>query len=135
MSTRLGTTAWMVLALAAGAIAAPALAQPKHPGESCFLSRDWSNWRPGPDAKTIYLRVGVSEVFRLDLESACPELKEPDARLITKIRGSDWICSPLDLDIRVASGPPPSIDAPCLVKGMSRLTPDEVAALPKGARP
>ncbi len=123
------------LALAAGLAAASAPAQPKPPAQTssqCFLSRDWSSWRPSADSKSIYLRVGVSQVFRLDLAYACPRLQQPTARLITEIRGSDWICHPLDLDLKVSDG---FIPEPCIVKGLTRLTRDEVAALPKTSRP
>jgi hypothetical protein len=120
------------------AAVAPALhAQPAAHASSgqCFLSRDWSTWRAAPDSRSIYLRVGVREVFRLDLAQACSNLQSPDARLITKIRGSDWICSPLDLDLRVSEGSAAGFAEPCIVKSMARLTPDQVAALPKRLRP
>ncbi len=133
MSWRLAMT--VLVALAAGAYGAEAQPKPKPRAEACFLSRDWSNWKPSPDSRAIYLRVGVKQVFRVDLQSSCPELKAPDARLITKLRGGDWICSPLDLDLQVAEGPPPGFAVPCLVKGISQLTPDQIAALPKGSRP
>ncbi len=123
------------VALAAALAGGSSQAQPKahsRPTSQCFLSRDWSSWRPSPDSKAIYLRVGVSQVFRLDLAYACPTLQQPNARLITELRGGDWICHPLDVDLKVSDG---LIPEACIVKGLSRLTPDEVAALPKGARP
>ena len=122
------------LALTVGLTGAIAEAQPKLPrtGAQCFLSRDWSSWRPSLDSRSIFLRVGVNQVFRLDLAYACPTLQRPNARLITKIRGSSWICHPLDIDLQVSDG---FIPSPCLVKALTRLTPDEVAALPKAARP
>ncbi len=124
----------VVLALAAGlaASSAPALSKPAAQPTQCFLSRDWSSWRPSADSKSIYLRVGVSQVYRLDLAYACPTLQQPNARLITKLRGGDWICHPLDVDLQVSDGVVPE---PCIVKGLSRLTREEAAALPKGARP
>ena len=137
MSRRLMMTACMSLAATIGA-AAPALhAQPAPHSNSgqCFLSRDWSSWKASPDSRTIYLRVGVRDIFRLDLDQACTNLKSLDARLITKIRGSDWICSPLDLDLRVSDGLAPGFSEACIVKGLSKLTPDQVAALPKQLRP
>ncbi len=123
-----------VAAIAALA-AASSQAQPKPPPKppaQCFLSRDWSSWRPSADSKALYLRVGVSQVFRLDLAYACPTLQQPNARLITKLRGGDWICHPLDVDLQVSDGVVPE---PCIVKGLSRLTREEIAALPKGVRP
>jgi len=135
MSRRLILSASLVLALAS--TGATVQAQPKPaPGSSqCFLSRDWSSWRPSADSRSIYLRVGPSQIFRLDLGNPCETLQRPNARLITKIRGSSWICSPLDLDLRVSDDPRPGEGTACIVRGMTRLTPDQVAALPKHLRP
>ena len=132
MSRRLILTASLLLAF--GSAGAAVHAQPKPASNSqCFLSRDWQGWKPSADSKSLYIRVGVSQVFRLDLSSACETLQRPNARLITKIRGGSWICSPLDLDLKVSDSP--GIAIPCIVKGITRLTPDEVAALPRGMRP
>lgn len=134
MSRRLAILASMVLAASIGSAASALHAQPK-PAQACFRSEDWSGWKASPDSRTIYLRVGINDIYRLDLTSACNTLRDPDARLITHIRGSDLICSPLDLDLQVAEGPPPGIEEPCIVKGLSKLTLEEAAALPKGSRP
>jgi hypothetical protein len=130
MSKRIILTASLLLAL--GATGVQAQPKPANPSQ-CFLSRDWDGWRASADSRSIYLKVGLSQVFRLDLASACETLHRPNAHLITKIRGSSWICSPLDIDLQVSEGPHTAI--PCIVKGMARLTPDQVAALPKDLRP
>ncbi len=137
MSRLLTMTACMALAAALGAAAPVLHAQPApHPNaQQCFLSRDWSSWKASPDSRTIFLRTGVRDVFRLDLAGACTNLQSPEARLITKIRGSDWICSPLDLDLSVSDGVAPGFSESCIVKGLSKLTPDQAAALPKNLRP
>ena len=121
------------LAIVAGVAGAGAQAQPKRPAEACFLSRDWQGWKASPDSRSIYLRVGISKIFRLDLSSACPELQRPNAHLITKMRGGPWICHPLDLDLLVSDGG--GFAVPCIVRGISALTPEQAAALPKPLRP
>jgi hypothetical protein len=132
------------LALAAAvALAAPALAQPA-PGPSskpkaaenqCFPISEFENWR-APDAKTMYLRVSVNEYYRIDMAGECPELTYPDAHLITVWRGSNEVCGPLDWDLKVADGSGPgSFAVPCIVKGQTRLSPAEVAAIPKKFKP
>ena len=131
MSRRLILSASLVLALAS--TGATVQAQPKPNTSQCFLTRDWEGWRPSPDSKSMYLRVGVKQVFRLDFSSACETLQRPNAHLISKVRGGSWICSPLDLDLQVSDGPGSAV--PCIVRGMTRLTPDQVAALPKDLRP
>lgn len=123
--------------LMAGAIAAtafsaalPAAAQP---GRSCFYVTEWYGWKAADD-HTIYLNVGNNRVFRVDMAGACPALTLGDARIISIDRGgSGLVCSPLDLDIHVSQGD--HITTACIVKGMSELTPDQVAGMPKNMRP
>ena len=133
MLRRLAMTVSLVLM--AGGSALPLHAQPKPDTQACFRAEDWTDWKASPDSRSIYLRVNLDKVFRLELTDACPELQEPNARLITDIRGTNYICSPLDLDLRVADPTLPRVAVPCIVKSISKLTPDQVAALPKGSRP
>ena len=100
----------------------------------CFYSTQWNGWT-APDAHTMYIRVDVNRVFRLDFKNECSEMTEPDVHLITHIHGPDTICSPLDIDLKVAESSPGSIAVPCIVSGMTELTPDEVKALPKKSVP
>jgi hypothetical protein len=110
-----------------------ALPSSAQPGRSCFWVSQWYGWKAADD-HTLYLSVGGNRVFRLDMASACPELTLGSSRLITSDRGgSGLICSPLDLDLRVSQGD--HITTACMVGGMSELTPGQVAALPKSARP
>jgi hypothetical protein len=133
MSRRLIITTAVLLAFGSVGAAVQAQPQSQKPAPACFLSRDWRGWKPTPDSRAIYVRVGVSQVYRLDFSSACPILQRPDAHLITKIRGSDWICSPLDLDLEVSDAP--GVRVPCIVKGITPLSRDQAAALPKDQRP
>jgi hypothetical protein len=101
----------------------------------CFPISEFENWR-APDAKTMYLRVAVNEYYRIDMSGECPELTYPDAHLITVWRGSSEVCGPLDWDLKVADGVGPgSFAVPCIVKGQTRLSPAEVAAIPKKFKP
>jgi hypothetical protein len=84
----------------------------------------------------MYLRVNVNEYFRIDMSGECPELTYPDAHLITVWRGSSEVCGPLDWDLKVADGSGPgSFAVPCIVKGQTRLSPAEAAAIPKKFKP
>ena len=58
----------------AGAQTAP---PPAKPAGQCFAMRDWRGWKASPDSKALYIRTGVNEVYRLDLDFACPELQGP----------------------------------------------------------
>ncbi len=103
----------------------------KHPG--CFFANQFESWK-APDAKTIYIRVRMHDYYRLDLVSSCPMLLWPSSHLITEFHGSDTICSALDWDLKVSQGTHGSIE-PCIVKTMTALTSDEVAAIPKKFKP
>ena len=93
----------------------------------------FENWR-APDRRTINIRVQGNHYFRLGLGYECFPLQSPGARLITTFRGSNTVCSPLDWDLRVSEGIG-SPSEPCIVKTMTELLPDEVAALPPKAKP
>jgi hypothetical protein len=115
----------VVLAAAAvGFAAGPVLAQ----GQSCFYANQWTSWK-APDDHTIYLNVG-NRVFRLDINGSCPTLRE-GATLITNSHSAQ-LCSAIDWDLKVRSG---GITSGCIVSKQTQLTADEIAALPKDARP
>jgi hypothetical protein len=111
-------------------------AQPKPKlAAECFFIRDFESWRAPPDAKSIYIRVEHNRFLRLELSAACPLLTWPDARLITRWHGPSVACDALDWDITVEQGPVRGAAAPCIVKKVHPMTPEEVAALPKKLRP
>jgi len=84
------------------------------------------------DDRTINIRVGVRDVYRLDLLGACPDIDWQNKIAISS-RGSSFICSPLDATI-IAKGP---FGRPqrCEVKQVRKLTPEEIQALPSRERP
>jgi hypothetical protein len=122
-----GALAAALVGLAGAAFAAPSDA--KHPQNSCFLSSSWSGWR-APDDKTLYLRVNVRDIYRVDLNYGSPLLKWSDSHLVNVVRGSSYICSPLDLQLSVAENGGGARDY-LFVKAITRLTPEQVAAIPK----
>ncbi len=118
------------LAAILGSAALHARAAPKDP-PSCFLARDWSGWKASADAKTLYIRVGVSRVFKLDLAASCPALNMPGVHLVTHLQGP-WICHALDLDLHVADR---HMSTPCIVSKVAPLTTEEATALPPALHP
>lgn len=121
----------LTAALIAGlALATPAQAAPDATKRSCFHSSNISSYR-APDNKTVYLRVGVREIYQLDLFGACTDVDWSE-QIAIQSRGSSWICSGLDADIIAPSSIGPHR---CPVRTLRKLTPQEVAALPKGAKP
>lgn len=93
----------------------------------CFFSSSWEGWR-SPDANTIYLRIGIKEIYKVDLSAGSPLLLYPDATLVSRFHGTDTVCSPLDLDIIVHEG---GQSDPIIAKSITKLTAEQVAAIPK----
>jgi hypothetical protein len=98
----------------------------------CFLSRDWRGWRAA-DNHTMYIRVGMRDIYRLDLAGPYPGLLSGGGVLVHRTRGSGSICSALDLDLRVSRGRGSSTHI--FVKSMTKLSPEDAAALPRHLRP
>jgi hypothetical protein len=103
------------------------------PRMACFQISDWSGWKLTPDAKSMYIRVNVSRIYRLDFGAACTAAGFGNPHLITRTRGPTSVCSPLDLDLRVSQGHGTSVG--CIVSNISQLSSDEAAALPRSLRP
>jgi hypothetical protein len=130
MKTPLLLAAIGAFGLAGAAMAAdkPAPAQTTaKPVNSCFFSRDWNGWK-SPDEKTIYIRVHISDIWRVDLEHGSSLLTWPSSHLIHEVHGTDSVCTPLDLDLKVADD---GFVTPLFVKAVTRLTKEEVALIPK----
>ena len=115
---------------AGAGLADPAKASP--PGQNCFWAKDWQGWKsPSPDV--IYIRVRGRDIFRLDLAASASDLNWPNQHLISKFHGSDVVCSPLDLELYVSDGH--GMREPLFVKSITKLTPEEAAAIPPQFRP
>jgi len=98
---------------------------------NCFLSNDWQGWR-GADANTLYLRVHAHDFYKVELSGGSNMVTDPTNHLINNLRVSSWICNPLDLDLKISDG---HITEPLIVKSITKLTPEQVAAIPKKALP
>jgi hypothetical protein len=98
--------------------------------KSCFFNRDIRGFA-APDDKTLYLRVRAKDVYRLDMKGRCPEL-DWEHKIAIDSRGSSAICGAIDVTVLVKT---PIGVSRCSVETLTRLTPEEVAALPKKSRP
>ena len=111
--------------------APPAQSTPDRAG-SCFFVSQWSGWTsPSPDV--LYLGVNVHEVYRVQLSTGSSELQLPDVHLVFEARGSNTVCSALDLDLSVSDGR--GFREPLIATSITRLSPAEVAAIPPKFRP
>ena len=118
-------------ALGVLALSSTVAAQPQptgKPTQECIFPRDISSFS-SPNDHTVYLRVGVSNYYKLDLTGPCNNLNFAMGVGLRTPHGSVAICSPLDLDLIVRlSGAPADY---CPVQGISKLSPPEVALLGK----
>jgi hypothetical protein len=116
----------------------PATAQPTaaHPRSNCFRLSQVQSTRSGGE-QTIYVRANVNEFYRIDLAHRCVSLADPTSHLVlTPTPGQDVICGPLDLDLKVSdSGRAFRALESCFIKSITRLTPEEAAAIPKRSKP
>ena len=118
--------------LAQGATAAPSATEtPKFNRNQCFYTRNVTSFA-APDDKTLYVRVGVRDVYRFDMFARCLDM-DWNQRLALGSRSGSWICNGMDAEIiNHATG---LGRQRCPVSHMQKLTPEEVAALPPRARP
>ena len=100
----------------------------------CFSMAEMGNWRSSPDSKAIYFRANVNRYYKLELARECSTLKSINPHLVLTNRTGGMICSALDLDVKVSQSPGGIVE-PCIAKSLSELTPAQIAALPKDAKP
>ena len=116
-------------AIAFAAAAASAAESPKDPGKNCFLSNSWQGWSAPGDGDALYLRVGLHDIYRVDLTPGTHARKYGDRFLVNRVRGSNWICSPLDLDLTLSDQQ--GFREPLIARSLRKLTPAEIAAIPR----
>lgn len=124
MRLRTLASAGALLALAC----APLAAQAKPTARDCFLPGQWSGWStPSPDV--LYMRVNVRDIYRVDLAAKNHALKSAGNYLISQVRGGGAVCSALDLDLAVSEGH--GFRTALFPKTLTKLTPEEIAAIPR----
>jgi hypothetical protein len=121
-----------VLALSVGVAVAPqAPAAPSSVAQrDCFWERNVTGFA-SQDDRTVNLRVGVREVYQLDLWTTCTDVNFAH-RIHLDTRGFSSICRGTDVTLIVRG---PAGLQRCQVRSIRHLTPEEVAALPRLARP
>lgn len=128
----------LILAFAGAALAAcaapfsgpTAAAGPTEAGRQCFWAQSVSGFR-ALDDRTVNLRVGVNEIYQLELFGTCPDIDWAE-QIGIESRGTSTICTGLDATLIAPSNIGPQR---CQARTVRRLTPAEVAALPDKARP
>ncbi|MFZ0267984.1 DUF6491 family protein [Caulobacter sp.] len=132
---RAGLAATVLLAAAAPALAdaaAPDAQAKPRPARQCFSLSDWDGWS-APDRDTLYMKVRNRDVYQVELSHGTSQLTSPGVHLVSIQRGIDTVCGPIDLDLRVSDGF--GIAMPIMAKSITKLTAEQVAAIPKKDRP
>ena len=108
-------------------LALPAAAQP-HADGACFWTRDLRNHTIA-DSHTLYFNLAGRAVYRVETSGSClAGMSSTDPIVLHDRASTGQICDKTDLDISAGG-------ARCIVSGMTKLTPDEAAALPHRFRP
>ena len=121
------TIAALAAVVPAAAVAAPAA----KPANQCFVRSEVNGFR-APNNRTVYLRVGVKDVWKLDLMTDCINLTFRESLGLESLPGDPWVCSPLEATVIYRDN---GFHQRCPVTAMHKLTADELAALPKKDRP
>ncbi|MGH7023771.1 MAG: DUF6491 family protein [Caulobacteraceae bacterium] len=101
------------------------------PQNQCFLSRNINGFS-APNDRTVYVRVGVKDIWRLDLMNSCTGLTFRNGFGLQGSPTGPWICRPLDATVLFNQT---GMRQRCPVSAIHKLTPEEAAALPKRDRP
>ena len=127
-----------VLILAAVASASVPFAAASTAGaqtRQCFRAMDWHGAAAG-GPHDLYVRIGMHDVWHLGMAQSCPGAEFPGPVSMSDVVSPDSneICSGVDLQVTVKprGGSNPTA---CIVTSMTKLTPDEVKALPRKATP
>ena len=122
-----------VAVLLGAVVTSSAATPPAKAARQCFRQRDITSWRAVGDSQ-VNLQVNYRDVYRLDLNGRCPQLNSAFETIGVKSVGAgDEICSGLQLDVIVPESG--RLSFPCPVQSMTKLTPEEVKALPKKEQP
>jgi hypothetical protein len=103
-------------------------ATPSKPADACFFQRDVLGFS-APDDHTVYLRVGPSDYYRLDLMGTCPNLNWSQGLFLRNRSGGPTVCSPMDADVMVRLRG--AIPDDCPVSAIHKLSKPETLALGK----
>ncbi len=125
------------LLLGAGLSAASAAETPARPPaqarhDACFYGSQASGFAAVGD-RAVNIRVGVKDVYQLTLFSPCLDI-DWTQHIALRAHSGNWICEGNGLDYEIIT-PSPIGRQRCQVTGVRKLTPAEIAALPKRERP
>ena len=116
----LGTAVAALGATLPTAEAQPASARP----QSCFYTSQIENTRMAND-RTLYIRTSARRYYRMDFAGDC-DAQVNGPLIIHPVSNSGQICSAIGVNVSVRE-----TGQQCLPTQLTRLSPDEVAQIPK----
>ena len=123
----------LLFAIVLGLMAPAANAAPDSRPNDCFALSQWRGWSAPGDGDVLYLRVGINDVYRVELTPGTHVHRYGDRFLVNQARGSDWVCHPIDLNLTLND--PYGFHQPVIAQSLHKLTPAEVEAIPAHDRP
>jgi len=137
LSTSIFALAAAAVLAASGAAAVTTEGAKPAPTYNCFFPNQWRGWS-SPDPMTLYLKVNINDVYRVDLANQTPELQWPSNHLVARFNGTN-VCTAIDLNLSVVQGTGGQLGdgfrVPLIATKLTKLTPEQIAAIPKKYRP
>lgn len=126
----------LAAALSVSAAAQPPPAAPlaRPPAPACFWIRNVNNFA-AVDTSTLFVRVGVGQVWRLTMFGNCFNLDWVHGLGLRNRGAGGSVCEGRTPGLEVIVRDRALGRQRCPVTDVRRLSPAEVAALPRGARP
>jgi hypothetical protein len=100
----------------------------------CFWGHDASGFS-APDNTKVYIRAGLRDVYELSLFGPCLDVDWAQSIALRSRSGDDFICAGNNVNYEIISPSHTVGRQRCEVNAVRKLTPDQVAALPKRDRP
>ncbi len=97
----------------------------------CFFVSAWRGWS-APSDDVLLLKVRGNDIYRVELSAGSHRLKSAGNHLVSTPVNS-MICSAIDLDLKVSDEHGHA--TPLIARSIARLTPEQIAAIPKKDRP
>jgi len=126
----LAAVAALGLSAAAPAVAKSPVEPAAKPKSQCFWANQVNSFASS-DNRVVNVRVGVKDIYQFEMFGRCDDV-DWNNRIALVTRGGNYICSGMDAEIISPTTIGPQR---CPVSKIRKLTPDEVKALPKRARP
>lgn len=123
----------LVTLSAAGAASAQEQNAAPPPSSTCFFSSNWQGWSAPGNGDALLIRVRPNDIYRIELAPGAHVRKTSDRFLVNELRGGNWICSALDLDLTLSDHQ--GFSQALIARSLTKLTADEVAAIPRADLP